>query len=197
MRLGWRKYTKIDVQSSDQGKIVKVVADPVIATAGRVNGKMIPLLILDTTERVDLVELVRVHQNFIEGDVIVQWGSLEGRLNHIALFLRFCRPTERVAIIEFEMPKQAALVDQILTAGAVYLQPGKPGDKLLQDLAAPKVIVEIPDTGFRPYWEKIYRKIVIDNFRKSGLSRAEARKAAADVIAKLREIGRFQMTQYN
>ncbi len=194
MRLGRRKYTRIDVKTSDEGKIVKVVADPVIATAGRVNGKLIPLLILDTTERPDLVELVRVHQKFVEGDVTVQWGALEGRLDHIALFLRFLRPTERVAIIEFEMPKQGALVDQILTAGAVYLQPGKPGDKLLHDLEVPKVIVEIPDTGFRAHWEKLYLKSVFRQLRKSGLTRGEARKAASDVVARMREIGNFQMT---
>lgn len=194
MRLGRRKYTRIDVKTSDQGKIVKVVADPVIATAGRVNGKLVPLLILDTTERPDLVELVRVHQKFVEGDVTVQWGALEGRLDHIALFLRFLRPTERVAIIEFDMPKQGALVDQILTAGAVYLQPGKPGDKLIHDLEVPKVIVEIPDTGFRAYWEKIYLKSVFGQLRRSGLSRTEARKAASDVISRMREIGHFQMT---
>lgn len=195
MRLGWRRYTKIDVKTSDQGKIVRVVADPVIATAGRVNGKLVPLLILDTTERPDLVELVRVHQNFVEGDVQVQWGALKGRLDHIALCLRFLRPTERVAIIEFEITKQGALVDQILTAGAVYLQPGKPGDKLRHDLNLPKVIVEVPDTGFRLHWEKIYLKSVVDNLRRLGLTRSEARKAASEVISRMREIGHFQMTQ--
>ncbi|AGS24811.1 hypothetical protein [Rhizobium etli] len=194
MRLGRRKYTRIDIKTFDQGKIVKVVADPVIATAGRVNGKLIPLLILDTTERPDLAELVRVHQNFVEGDVTVQWGALEGRLDHITLFLRFLRPAERIAIIEFEITKQGALVDQILTAGAVYLQPGKPGDKLLHDLEVPKVIVEIPDTGFRSYWEKIYQKSVFGQLRKSGLTRAEARKAASDVVSRMREIGNFQVT---
>ncbi|ARQ61134.1 UNVERIFIED_ORG: hypothetical protein GGE64_001207 [Rhizobium etli] len=194
MRLGRRKYTRIDIKTFDQGKIVKVVADPVIATAGRVNGKLIPLLILDTTERPDLAELVRVHQNFVEGDVTVQWGALEGRLDHIALFLRFLRPAERIAIIEFEITKQGALVDQILTAGAVYLQPGKPGDKLLHDLEVPKVIVEIPDTGFRSYWEKIYLKSVFGQLRKSGLTRAEAQKAASDVVSRMREIGNFQVT---
>lgn len=195
MRLGRRKYTKIDVNTSDQGKIVKVVADPVVATAGRVNGKLVPLLILDTTERPDLVELVRVHQNFVEGDVQVQWAALEGRLDHIALCLQFLRPTERVAIIEFEITKQGALVDQILTAGAVYLQPGKPGDGLLRDLNLPKVIVEVPDTGFRLHWDKIYLKSVVDKLRRSGLTRSEARKAASEVVSRIRDIGQFQVTQ--
>ncbi|SCB59113.1 hypothetical protein GA0061105_106159 [Rhizobium aethiopicum] len=194
MRLARRKYTKIDVRTSDQGKIVKVVSDPVIATPGIVNGKLIPLLILDTTERPDLVELVRVHQKFVAGDVTIQWAQLESRSEHIALLIRFLRPTERVAIIEFDISKQGALVDQILTAGAVYLQPGKPGDRLVDDFAVPKVIVEIPDTGFRSHWEKLYLKIVSRRLRKSGLTRREAQKAASEIISKMREIGRFQMT---
>jgi hypothetical protein len=184
---------QLDVGSSLESKVVKVVSDPAVATRGTVNGKLIPLLILDTTERPDLVEVVRVHRSFEAGDVRVQWGALEGRLDHVVLFLRFLRPTERTAIIEFEIEKQGALVDQILTAGAMYLQPGKPGDRLLADLSVQKMIVEIPDTGFRDYWDKLYLKSVVKSLRRSGMSRTDAKRAALAFIYDMRQLGRFQM----
>lgn len=194
MRFRRRKLTKIVVTTPVQNRIVRVIADPVIATPGRVNGKLIPLLILDTSHRPDINELVRVHQSFDEGDVIVQWGAIEGREDNIALFLTFTRPTERIVVIEFDLPRQAALVDQIVTAGAIFIQPGKIGDKLLDDLNVPKVIVEIPDTGFGPYWEKLYLKSITNKLRASGLSRHKAKQAASEAITQMREIGRFQMT---
>lgn len=193
MKFRMNRYTKLEVASALESKVIKVIADPAIATRGTVNGKLIPLLILDTSERPDLVEVVRVHESFAEGDVRVQWASLKGRLDHIALVLRFLRPTERTAMIEFDIAKQGALVDQILMAGAVYLQPGQPGDRFLSNPSAPKVIIEIPETGFRAHWDAIYLKAVIKRLRWQGMGRADARKIAEHVIAELRQVGRFRM----
>lgn len=193
MKFSMNRYTKLDVATTLESKVVKVIADPAIATRGTVNGKLIPLLILDTSERPDLVEVVRVHKSFAEGDVRVQWASLKGRLDQIVLVLRFLRPTERTAIIEFDIGKQGALVDQILTAGAVYLQPGQPGDRFISNPAAPKVIVEIPETGFREHWDAMYLKAIIKRFKRQGMGRADARKTAEHVINELRQVGRFRM----
>ena len=51
---------------------VPILADAAIATEKIGNGKLIPVLILDTSERPDVAELIRIHAHLPQGDVISQ-----------------------------------------------------------------------------------------------------------------------------
>ena len=194
MRLRPARYTALPVGSPEEAKAVPIAGDAAIATVGTGHGRLIPLVILDTTERPDLAEVIRVQTHLLEGDVVVQWGQLPKRLSHIALFLRFTRPAARVAIIEFDIAKQGILVEHTLMSQALYIQAGKAGDRLIYDLNLPKMLIEVPETGFRPHWDKLYRDAVIARIvAETGLARKAAKAAAGSYIERILEVARFRM----
>ena len=59
------------------------------------------------------------------GDAVVQWGSLPKRRDYIALLIKFLRPIECAAVIEFDIAKQGILVEHILQSNGLYIQAGK------------------------------------------------------------------------
>lgn len=193
MRLRPKRYSAINMNSAEEAQVVPIAGDAAIATVGTGHGRLIPLVILDTTKRPDLAEVIRVQAHFPAGDVVVQWGGLPKRPDHVALFLRFQRPTERAAVIEFDIAKQGILVEHILQSNALYIQSGKVGDRLIHDLNLPKMILEVPDTGFRAHWDKLYFDGVFKRMRKEGLGRSRAKEVARTYIEKIRELARFRM----
>jgi hypothetical protein len=147
-------------------------------------------VILETTARSDIEEYIRIHQHLGVGDVTCQWGQILGHDNTVALILTFVRPAELVAILEFELKRNhGILVEQILETNALYIQAGRDGDRLKDDLSLPKVVLEVPELGFRRYWDEIHIAHVTAQLRKRGLGRAEAKRKAALVIAEMRKIG--------
>jgi hypothetical protein len=193
MRLKPRRYAELLSSHPEEAKVVPIAGDAAIATVGTGHGRLIPLVILDTTERPDLAEVIRVQAHFPEGDVVVQWGQLPKRPDHVALFLRFMRPTERAAVIEFDSARQGILVEHTLMSQALYIQAGKAGDRLIHDLNLPKMLIEVPDTGFRRHWDKLYRDGVIARMVNEGLTRKVAKAAVGSYIDCIRELARFRM----
>jgi hypothetical protein len=168
---------------------VPIIADGAIAAKTVADGRLVPLLILNTSDRPELEELVRLHKDLPPGDVECQWG-ITGPKSRISLVLSFKRPVEAVAILDFDIADQGILVDQILEAKLLYIQTGREGDRLKTHLNAPKMIVEIPDTGVRELWEKTYHRHVAKRMRDKGLSRFQARRAAEEIIKMSREFSR-------
>lgn len=193
MQLRFRRSRTLLVSSADQARAVHVVGDAAIATASVGHGRIIPLIIIDTSERQDLIEVIEAQEHLPPGDVVVQWGQLPNRDGHVALILRFERPTERAAVIEFDIVKQGILVEHILQSNALYLQAGKPGDRLKHDLTRPKMLVEVPDTGIRALWEKMHSNAVYKQARREGLGRWDAKEAARRYISQIRELAKFRM----
>jgi hypothetical protein len=192
MRL-FRRYGKIPLHNEREKRPVTIVGDAAIAAASIGDGRLIPLIIIDTSDRPDLNELIRVHEHLPPGDVDVQWGVLPGSVDRIALVLSFKKPVEAIAVLEFNIVEQGILVDQILTAKILYLQSGQPGDRFITNPAASRIFIEIPDTGFRERWDKLFHKRVTKDMRTKGLSRQEARQAASQAIREMREFGRLRM----
>jgi hypothetical protein len=190
----FRRYGKIPLHSEQERRPVPIVADAGIAAATLGDGRLVPLLIINTAERPDLDELIRVHEHLPPGDVDIQWGTLPGsKKDHVALVLWFKKPIEATAILEFDIVRQGILIDQILTARMFYLQPGRPGDRLKTTLGARRIFVEVPDTGFRERWEKLFHKRLAKNMKSKGLGSQEARQAAAKAIEAMRTVGRLRM----
>jgi hypothetical protein len=188
-----RHYQSIPINSAEEAQVVPVVGDAAIATVGVGHGRLIPLIILDTTNRPDLTELIKAHLHFPVGDVVVQWGSRPKRYDHIALFLRFQRPIERAAVIEFDIAKQGIIVEHILQSNGLYIQAGKVGDRLKHDIDRPKVLIEVPDAGIRALWDKLYFDAVVKRARKEGLGRRDAKDKARAFIGQIRELAKFRM----
>jgi hypothetical protein len=135
---------------------VPIIADAAIAIGSVGHGRLIPLVILDTTDRLDLQELIRVQQHLQPGDVVSQWSTIEDRSGRIGLLLTFKNPMELTALIGFEVANQGGLIDQIINTRGLYRQAGREGDRFLKNPNAPKLLLEIPERGFSPVWNDIF-----------------------------------------
>jgi hypothetical protein len=193
MRLSLRRYQSIPMNSAEEAQVVPIVGDAAIATVGVGHGRLIPLIIIDTTNRPDLAEVIEAQAHLPAGNVVVQWGSLPKRDGRIALLLKFQRPTERAAVIEFDIAKQGILVEHILQSNGLYIQTGRVGDRLKHDLNRPKMLIEVPDTGIRALRDKLYFDAVVKRVRKDGLARRDAKEVARAAIGQIRELARFRM----
>jgi hypothetical protein len=174
-----------DIASSSS---VKIVGDGAIATPDFGEGRMIPVLIVDCSEKVELRDLILAHEDFALGDVTVTWASPKGNKNSILLLLEFSKPSALEVFLAFDIDKQGVLVDGILNANALYLQPAVSGTKVSEGLEKEKIIVEVPETGFFPEWDKIYTQQLVQMFKSSGLSKSESKEAAKQHKEMLREI---------
>lgn len=192
MKRGFRP-ARIPLSHPHEAIVAPIVGDGAIASAGIGDGRMFPLVILDTRERPDIERAIAAHVDAPPGDVTVQWGQREKRPDTVLLTLRFVRPAELIVFIEFEFAKQhGILVEGVLESRGLYLQAGLPGDRVGDDLSRPKVLAEVPDTGFRPIWDELYRDFTIRKMRAAGLSRPAARRAAEESIAMAQAISRFR-----
>ena len=161
-----------------EDRVLPIVGDAAIA-GPIADGRLIPVLILDTAARPEVAELIRMHEHLPPGDVLSQWAHSRDDSDVVALQLRFLRPVETALALRFGMEAQAILVETMLDGGAVYLQAGVAGDRLMNTLDAPRVLVELPDTGFRPVWDEILlTRITVVMSRRLGISRKKARPLA-------------------
>jgi hypothetical protein len=176
-----------------EGQLLKIVSDAAIASRRIGDGRLIPLVILDTTNRRDMDEYIRVHQHLPPGDVESQWGKIQDSTGRVILFVSFKRPAELLANIEFNIVKQGTLVDQILLANCLYIQSSLAGDRFSKNPSAPKVLLEIPDTGFGKPWDKIFYEHIVKDMRNSGVPRRTAKRAAREFIDGWREFGQMRM----
>lgn len=187
------KFKRRSVQFSEiqghQIAPVPIVADGGLATRGVGEGRIIPVVIIDTSERPDIEELVRVHEYLGPGDATFQWGQINWKLNTFDLVLQFKRPAEINLVLSFDVDSQGGLVDQIMTSNAMYIQPGIPGDRLSSTLESPKVLVELPETGAKQAWDRVHLKSTTKQFRDKGLSRQRAKAAARAAIEEWRRFG--------
>lgn len=150
---------------------------------------MIPIVILDTSDRPDIVEYMRLHQFSGPGDVLTTWGKLVTRQETVSLMLKFQRPMEFGFVIAFELHKaHAILVEGILRSGGIYIQAGVEGDRVRNTLGQPRVIIEVPETGFAPRWEQICLSYLAKKVRAEGIDRKAARRLALEQYALLKEM---------
>ena len=174
--------------------VVPIVADAGIA-GPIAEGRLIPLLILDTQQRRDVAELIRVHEHIASsGDAQSQWSESRDDRDIVALHLTFTRPMNIELLLRFSIEHQAILVETVLVASAVFLQAGRPGDRFMNTVEAPRILVELPDTGFRDPWNDILLKRMTDVMAAStGLPRKNARPLAQKMIAEMKELAGFRM----
>jgi hypothetical protein len=186
------KKVKISPNHPWEAKPARIINDAAIATAGVGEGRLIPLVIIDSVERPDIEELVRAHECLPPGDVRVQWGVLNSGPGDIALLLTFIRPVEALLLLNFDVVRQGGLVDQILSSRALYLQLGREGDRLSTTYDAKRILIEVPDTGFIKRWNEIFFKYLVKDFRQKGMPKKKAKEAAEDAIEEWRKLGRLR-----
>jgi hypothetical protein len=186
------KQVEIPLKHLREAQPARIINDAALATVGVGDGRLIPLVIIDSVERPDIEELVRVHEILSPGDVKVQWGELKSSPSSIALLLTFTRPAEALLVLNFDIVKQGLVVDQILSSRALYIQTGCKGDRLSNTLDAKRILIEVPDTGFSKTWDEIIFKHLMNDFRQKGLPKPQAKNAAKGAIEEWRKVGRLR-----
>ncbi len=171
---------------------VPIAGDGMVATAIQSYGRWIPVLILDTSSRPDIETLVRAHGELGSGDAISGWSfktRLGIGLSAPMLVLRFMKPSKCLVMIEFDLEEQGILVDQILWAKGVYLQSGRPGDRLASTHDNPRILVEVPANGaFAKRFRSARKKALFQSFRNRGMSRTDSKNAVRALLGELRSM---------
>ena len=189
-----RNIVQVPVRDTAEALPVPIIADGAIATVHWGEGRTIPVLIIDTSTRPDVENFIgSQHRTQIVGDAESMW-SFNKRprgLPRPLLLLNFTKPTQCLLIIEFEIPRQGVLVDQILWSHGLYLQPGRPGERLSATLENPRLIIEVPPNEiFRGEFESVYKKAIFRHFRREGMSRTHAKKGVDSYLRKQRDVFR-------
>lgn len=178
--------------SVSEKPFVRIITEGAIAGIGIAEGKLIPVLIVDTSLRPDVDELVRVHEHLPPGDVGSQWGAPKGIKDSVALIMTFTRPSEVTIVLNFDLRLHGGAVDLILASRALYLQPGKEGDRASTTVGNRKILCEVPETGFSERWMQIRHEFLVKKFRGQGLTKRDAKLAATGVIEEFRKIMDFR-----
>jgi hypothetical protein len=170
------------------GKPLRIVGDGLIASVGVADGRMIPVLVVDSRDRADIEHMVEAHRHLPPGDVETQWGRPRSDKGSVGLILRFRRPVPAETMIVFNIVEQGILVDTTLSAGAFYLQPGSPGDTVSANLHAARVLVQVVTEPFTSVWEELYLKALAGDFLRRGLKGSDAKTAANEAIRLMRDL---------
>ena len=193
-KLAWRPLIRLtNARAPEPHEIapVPIVGDGAIATEQVLGGRLVPVLILDTSQRPDVAELVRVHQFLPPGDVTSVWGYRSVRARTVLLVLDFLRPSELKVLLKFDIAGQGKLVDFILDARAVCLQDGIPGDRLLTTMDHDRMIVEV--TASPPRWDKLLTRELKRDSRRKGSTRQQASEAAERTIGEWRHLQKLRI----
>src|SRR5438552_2525689 len=149
----WRKV-KLPVQTKAEAQPVPIAWDGAAAVRGVAGGRMIPLLILDTSGRPDIEEMIRLHKHLAPGDAETRW-MLRSRWSQdtIGLVFKITRPVLCTFIVEFDLNKYAGFVDQLMMAEVIYIQPGRMGDRVATTIDNERILVEVPCREIRNEWD--------------------------------------------
>ncbi|KKI48451.1 hypothetical protein XK97_04660 [Obesumbacterium proteus] len=176
---------KVAVRNEDY---FSLVGDGAIANSKTADGRLIPVMILDTRENKQLEFLVKMHSQIDTGDVISIWGVERFNNSRINLVLFFRSPIELKVAISLNSMKHAGLIEGILISKAVYIQPGSPGDKVSDNINASKILVEIPAKTTFDKWDAIFEKSVIKKLKKEGLRGKNLKEASREHISLIKDI---------
>lgn len=173
--------------------VLPIVGDAAIA-GPLVEGALVPLLIVDTSDHPHIDEVVRVHGLMGSGDVRSNWGYVAGDPDKVLLTLAFDRPVEAEAAVEFSIEREGILVEAALTSRAVYLQPGRPGDRYKHDPDKPKVFIELPRADFLEVWHDRFVARMTDVIAAgANITRREAKPRARELLYELKKLTGFRM----
>ncbi|MDD2540915.1 MAG: hypothetical protein PHH28_07710 [Desulfuromonadaceae bacterium] len=167
---------------------VNVIADGLIGSIFVGEGRPIPIIIIDATNQPDIAEYIDAHEFEPPGDVQVQWGTSPFDKRKISLIINSSRPVKTEFGINLDAVTEYSLIDAVLHAKGLYLQTGKPGDKIATRIDAPKILIEVPDTDFFKTWNKILNSVLVKKFKKEGLPKAKAVAAAEELIQSMRKV---------
>jgi hypothetical protein len=166
-----------------QSLVVAVVGNAAVGSMPIADGRLLPQLILDASARPEVRELIRVHTHVPSGDVRSQWGSSRDDADRVVLLLSFVQPMDVELVVPFSIEQHALLIETMLAGRGVYLQAETQGDRLVTKLDAPRVLVELPEMGFRQQWDRLLLdRMTVVMSRRLGVPRRTANPAAVTLM---------------
>lgn len=181
------------VQLFPQEQVIQATSSAAIANADTAGGRLIPVIMVDAIGHPEITELIRAHEHTPAGDCKSQWATALGNSNVVRLQLEFERPVATEFLIEFELPKFAGAIDNILRAKSMYLLEGEENSTFTSTDGQPRILMELPATGFELVWQRIFRKSIAAMFREEGQSRARSKTLADRFIADWRSSTTFDI----
>lgn len=171
-----KKAPKVDTQVVDVElkTIVKAVTGPAVMSEHEAGGRLVPVVHVDTAGRADIEELISIHRYVKSGDVTTRWATLLVDSNRLFLVLNFIRPVRMDLSLEFSLSDDSAAVDLIMQSRAFYLVAKSQSSDDTFGIKRPRILIDVPWSGFEHKWEEIYRKIVETQLRGEGLKRRAA-----------------------
>lgn len=176
-----RVLTKLKTET-----ILPLISDGMSSSSDLVDGRFVPIVIVDTTNNKSVQDVVHLHRFTDPGDVDSLWGI--GDDDSICLFLEFKKPVKTEAIIKFNILKHGGLVDTIMSTKVMHLQPGKEGDRPSSTQDNPSITIELPDEGLRILFTERWKKVLRNDLKNKGLSRREAKQASQKIIDEWRRV---------
>lgn len=171
---------------------LRIVSDGAMANAAVADGRLIPVLLVDTSSRPDIENFIKVHKYIAPGDAKSRWAKLSKKQNTVNLILFFERPSKCIAVLEFDILKFGGIVDQIVLNEALYLRWAKEGERFLSTFDRETILVEVPSKHFQPEWNKMLFKALETDGRRQGMSRKQAKEYSSGVIKEWREFGEMR-----
>jgi len=151
------------------------------------DGKLVPLVAIDTTERPDIEALFAAYTPQTVGDVAIQWGQRDGApKGTVTLFIQFTAPTKLLLILDFEIVRDGFVVDQILRLAELYLEGVIRKNQMDTPTRWSRVRVVVPDTKFGPIWEELLVAELAAQPKALGATERQARLLAMDAIRRWR-----------
>jgi len=178
------KRIHFSVEHELETRPAKIVSEP--ARVYMRNGKLIPLVVIDTIERPDIDSLFASYTPETVGDVAIQWGRRDGApKGTVTLYIQFIAPVKQLLILDFEIVRQGQVVDGILRTRELYLQGVRSGDTDTQ-VQSSKVRVVVPDTRFDAIWEELLIDELAQRSKALGATDQHARFLAQESIRRWR-----------
>jgi hypothetical protein len=176
----------------------RVVADGGISNPALGEGRMIPVVMIDTHDNVGVVELLKLHENTPPGDVELRWSlpnTLFSKPKSVLLNITFLKPMKLTFGIEFPIAERHSVIDGIIQSRVFALQNGKSGEKvstILLDNSKKQtsgcVFIEVPNMAFDNKWKELLLDFLKHKYKKQGASKKEAALYAEEQIKSMREI---------
>ena len=156
--MDYRKVDFVDLTEAEAGP-ARIISDPGMAIIRDSDGKVVPIVQLDATDRSDIGALFAAHSPEVIGEAATQWGIRNGAAEGtVTLFLQFHTPARLLIFMDFDVAHQGVLVDEIVRAEELYIQAIRRVTGEVAPAGPSRIRVTVPDAGFRTIWNEIKRR---------------------------------------
>lgn len=153
----------------DANNMVTVVNSALLLEKNQCDGMAIPVVILDTEETPIVNDTIEAHSS-MQGKMKYEWG-ITVDYEYAILFVESLEPLESNFSILFDLNKLLMVVDRIIETQLLIIQGGKLGDTMAKTMKNMRILIEVPEDGFKKEWIKIKEKVQKKQFKELGVKR--------------------------